>query len=132
MAPPAVELSLEQVEPAAARLPALLGLLKARDGRLAFALRLALICALTTLVVQTFQTPEAALTVYVAFFLNKPDRAESMLLSVVLTLLVTLIIGLTTLMAMLVVDAPLWRVLLMTLFSFGFLFIAFASKLRPL
>jgi multidrug resistance protein MdtO len=103
-----------------------------RPGRLAFAVRLALICALTTLVVEIYQTPDPALTVYVAFFFNKPDRAESVLLSVVFTILISFIIAIVIVMAMFVIDAPLWRVALMTAFSVGFLFVAFASKLRPL
>lgn len=113
-------------------LAALARLLGPRPGRFEFAIRLALICALTTLVVQIYQTPDAALTAYIVFFLNKPDRVESLILNAVMTLLITLIIGLVILMAMLVIDSPFWRVVLMTLFSFGFLFIAFASKLRPL
>src|SRR5215468_6646691 len=110
----------------------LLRLLGPRPGRLAFALRLALICALTTLMVEIYQTPDPALTVYVAFFLNKPDRVESLILSIVFTILISVIIGLVLLMAMVVVDAPLWRVALMSAFSICFLFVAFASKLRPL
>jgi multidrug resistance protein MdtO len=111
---------------------ALESLLGPRPGRLEFAVRLALICALTTLVVETYQTPDPALTVYVAFFVNKPDRVESVILSAVFLILISLLIGLTMLMAMLVIDAPLWRLALMTAFSMGFLFVAFASKLRPL
>src|SRR5262249_41203758 len=107
----------------------LLRLLGPRPGRLAFAVRLALICALTTLVVEIYQTPDAALTVYIAFFLNKPDRVESLILSIVFTILISVIIGLVLLMAMVVIDAPLWRVALMSGFSIGFLFVAFASKL---
>ena len=118
--------------PLIARFEALTPLLRPRPGRLEFAARLALICALTTLMVQIYQTPDAALTVYVAFFLNKPDRVESVMLSVVLTLLITVVVGLILFIAMLVVDEPMWRVAVMTAFSFGFLFIAFASKLRPL
>src|SRR5262249_60158214 len=90
-------------------LDGLLGLLGPRPGRLAFAARLALICALTTLVVETYQTPDLALTVYVAFFFNKPDRAESVLLSVVFTILISFIIALVIVMAMFVIDAPLAR-----------------------
>ena len=108
------------------------GLLAPRPGRLAFASRLALICALTTLVVQIYQTPDPALTAYVVFFLNKPDRVESLILDVVFTILITLIVGLIILLTMLVIDAPLWRVAVMSVFSVGFLFVAFASKLRPL
>ena len=113
-------------------LAGLLRLLRPRPGRWEFAVRLALICALTALVVEIYQTPDPALTVYVAFFLNKPDRVESLILSVVFTVLISVIIGLVLLMAMAVIDAPLWRVALMSAFSIGFLFVAFASKLRPL
>jgi multidrug resistance protein MdtO len=113
-------------------LAGLLRLLAPSPGRLHFAVRLALICALTTLVAEVYQTPDPALTTYVAFFVNKPDRVESLLLAIVMTILITVIIALIVLMAILVIDAPVWRVALMSAFSVGFLFIAFASKLRPL
>lgn len=109
-----------------------LRLLGPRPGRLAFAARLALICALTTLVVEIYQTPDPALTVYVVFFLNKPDRVESLMLDVALTILITVIVSLLMLLTMLVIDAPLWRVAVMSALSVGFLTLAFASKLRPL
>ena len=109
-----------------------LRLLGPRPGRLAFAARLALICALTTLVCEVYQTPDPALTVYVVFFLNKPDRVESLILDAALTILITVIVALLMLLTMLVIDAPLWRVAVMSGFSVGFLTIAFASKLRPL
>jgi multidrug resistance protein MdtO len=110
----------------------IVNLLRPRPGRLGFAARLALICALTTLVVEVYQTPDPALTVYVAFFLNKPDRVESLILDVALTILITVIVGLLMLLSMLVIDAPLWRVVVMGALSVGFLTLAFASKLRPL
>src|ERR1700730_13465507 len=78
-------------------------------GRLEFAVRLALICALTTLVVEIYQTPEPALTAYVAFFLIKFDRAASIIVSVVMLLLLTLIIGTLFLITVAVIDEPLWR-----------------------
>jgi multidrug resistance protein MdtO len=70
-----------------------LALLQPFPGRLEFAARLALICALTTLVVEVYQTPEAALTAYVAFFVMKRDRMESVVVSIVMTILISLIIG---------------------------------------
>ncbi len=48
-------------------------LLKAGPERWEFTTRLAVICALTTLVTQIYQTPEPALTAYVAFFLTGPS-----------------------------------------------------------
>jgi multidrug resistance protein MdtO len=100
-------------------------------GRLEFAVRLALICALTTLVVEIYQTPEPALAVYVVFFVMKPDRAASVVTSIVMTLLITLIVGLALALAVEVIEQPLWRVTAMTLVSFCLTFAASASKLKP-
>jgi multidrug resistance protein MdtO len=123
MAPPASETSR-------GRAMRLLGLLAPFPGRLEFSFRLALICALTALVCEIYQTPEPALTVYVAFFLIKPDRVSSVVLSLVLlgVLTVTLLIVLAA--ATVVADQPVWRVGTMTLLSFALIFLASASKLR--
>ena len=108
-----------------------LSLLRPFPGRLEFAARLALICALTTLVVEIYQTPDPALTAYVAFFVMKPDRTTSVILSVVMVLLISIIIGLVILVSMAVIDQPAWRVASMAMISFGLLFLASASKLKP-
>jgi multidrug resistance protein MdtO len=101
-------------------------------GRLPYAARLALICTLTALLALIYQTPAIALTAYIAFFLYKPDRMGSILTSIVMLALVTLIIGFIMLVAMAVADHPFWRVAGMALISFGMLFLASASKLRPI
>jgi multidrug resistance protein MdtO len=101
-------------------------------GRLAFALRLAIICSLVAIVAEVYQTPEIALTVYVAFFLNKPDRVSSLLLAVAFPIVLTLTISLLLLLAMHVLDYPGLRVLAMALISFSMMFLASASKLKPL
>jgi multidrug resistance protein MdtO len=109
----------------------LLRLLAPSPERWEFALRLALICALTALVVEFYQTPDPALTVYVVFFLNKPDRATSVLLNIVFLVLISIIISLTILVTMFVLDDPVWRVASMAAISFATLFLTSASKLRP-
>src|SRR5208337_3790471 len=101
-------------------------------GRLDFAVRLALICALTVLVVEIYQTPDPALTAYVAFFMMKPDRTTSVILSLVMLVLITLIISAMVLMTMSVMDVAFWRVTAMAAFSFCMLFVASASKLKPI
>jgi multidrug resistance protein MdtO len=100
-------------------------------GRLEFAVRLGLICALTTVVVEIYQTPEPALTIYVAFFVMKPDRAASVATSIVMLVLISFIVGLVLLLTMEVIEQPLWRVTAMTLVSFCLTFAASASKLKP-
>ncbi len=113
-------------------LPDIAQLLAPFPGRLEFALRVALICALTTLVAEIYQTPEPALTAYVVFFLNKPDRVESTVLAIAFLIIITLVIGLVFLAANIVIDEPALRVTAMTLISFVLLFLASSSKLKPL
>ena len=108
----------------------LLRLLLPFPGRLEFAVRLALICALTAFVTELYQTPDPALTVYVAFFLIKPDRVSSIILSLVLLGVLTITLLIVLAAAMTVADEPVWRVGVMSLLSFVLIFLASASKLR--
>ena len=107
-------------------------LMAPRTGRLELATRLAVICAITVLVVEIYQTPDAALTVYIVFFLNRDNRAVSLILNLILVVLITVLIGFVLLVAMVVIDDPMRRVISMTAISIAILFIASASKLRPL
>ena len=107
-------------------------LLRPFPGRLEFSIRLALACALTTLVVEIYQTPDPALTAYVAFFVMKRDRMESVIISIVLAILISLLVGMLILVATTVIDQPLWRMISIAVVSFGLLFLTSASKLRPL
>jgi multidrug resistance protein MdtO len=110
----------------------LLGLLAPRPGRVAFASRLALICALTVLVAEIYGTPEPALTTFLVFFLNREDRAGSIIMNLVLLVVMTVIIGSVIVLAAIVADDAMWRVVSMSVISFGLLFLASASKLRPI
>jgi multidrug resistance protein MdtO len=120
------------LERAQARLFDIVRLLAPQPGRLEMATRLAVICALTVLVVEIYQTPDQALSVYLVFFLNHADRTVSLIVNFVLLALVTVIIGFVLLIAMVVINDPMWRVVSMTAISIAILFVASASKLRPL
>jgi multidrug resistance protein MdtO len=124
-------MAIRALEPREGRFAELLPLLMPFPGRLEFAVRLALICALTTLVVEIYQTPDPALTAYVAFFLIKPDRATSVILSIAMLIVYSLTVGSVVLLATIIVDQPVWRVATMAGISVGLLFLASASKLRP-
>lgn len=106
--------------------------LEPRPGRLDFAIRLALICALTGLVTQIYQTPSAALTMYVAFYLNKSDRATSLVLNLIMVLLITIIIIIVFLAAKAVINDSMWRYVSIAAISLGMLFLTSASKLKPI
>jgi hypothetical protein len=106
--------------------------LEPRPGKVAFAFRIALICALTTLAVEIYQTPAAALTIYIVFFLNQKERATSIVLSLALLALLTVLIGLIFLIAIAAWNYAMWRVIAMSLAAFAFLFLASTSKLRAM
>ncbi len=105
-------------------------LLEATPGRLAFALRMALVCTLAALVTQVYGTPSPALTTYLSFFVFRPDRVASVLRAVALTLLFTAVLGLTVLVAQQVIDSSAWRFAAMAAISLALMFLASASKLR--
>ena len=109
----------------------ILALLGPSSVRREFATRQAVICALTALVVLFYQTPDAAVTVYQVFFLNRTDRASSLVTNVVMVLLMTVIIAMVIGVAMVVIDQPVWRVASIASLSFGLLFLTSASRLRP-
>ena len=125
-------MAVSAVEPRAALRTSWLRLLAPSPDRLEFTTRLALICALTTLVSEIYQTPDPALTTYIAFFFNRPERTPSLILSIALSIVITVVIALIFLVANLVADDPMWRVIAITVISFVFLFFASASKLRPI
>ncbi|ADP19148.1 fusaric acid resistance protein family protein 2 [Achromobacter xylosoxidans A8] len=112
-------------------LAALRRLLTPFPGRGEMTLRMTVICVLTALVASAYGTPEAALSVYVVFFLLRPDRVTSAVLSTALLVLVTLVIGLILLVTQASIDYPVLRVSAMTLLSIGLLYLTSASKLRP-
>jgi multidrug resistance protein MdtO len=124
MAPPAVESFV-------GRGVALWGLLRAFPGRAGFAVRLALICALSAGVSLLFRAPEAALAVYVVLFMNKPDRASSLLGSLALTVVISLVIVVMVGICALVLEHPAWRLANMVAVSLLLLWLVSASKLRP-
>ena len=86
MAPPASE----------APRPAALwqALLRPSRARAEMALRLAAICTLTVYVTEYYGTPEPALTAYLVFFLNRPDRTTSLILNLAFLVIITIVIAL--------------------------------------
>lgn len=109
----------------------ILKLLAPYPGRAEVATRIALICALTAFVTSAYGTPEAAISAYVVFFLNRPDRVLSVVLGSALLVLITIVVGLVMVVAMFALDDPLWRVACIAGLSLGLLFVTSASKLRP-
>lgn len=116
---------------AAPRPAEIVALLAPFPGRSALTTRMALICALTVLITSTYGTPEAAISAYIVFFINRSDRVSSVIGSVGAMVLVTVVVGLVLLVAMFSVNVPAVRLACMAVLSFAMLFLTSASKLRP-
>lgn len=125
MAPPAAE-------PLRRRPRDLVALLAPFPGRTAATTRIAAASTLTVLISAIYGTPEAAISAYVIFFINRADRTSSIVMSVAALVLVSIIIGLVILLADFTVDIPMLRVACMALVSAALLFLTSASKLRPI
>jgi multidrug resistance protein MdtO len=125
-------MALNADEPPSRYIAGLVELLALRPGRLEFAGRLGLICALTVLVTEIYQTPDPALTAYVVFFLNRGDRATSVIMSIAMVVVMSLSLGLIFIVMIAVLDDPMWRFISIALLSFALLFLGSASKLRPI
>ncbi len=106
-------------------------LLAPLPGRAAATTRITVACTLTVLVTSIYSTPEAAISAYMIFFVNRADRTSSIVMSVAALVLVSMIIGLVIWLADFSVDDPLRRVACMAVVSAAVLFLASASKLRP-
>ena len=98
-------------------------------GRGATALRVAAVSVLVVLVSMALKIPETAVSVFLVFFLQKPDSATTVLMCIALSILLPLIVGIVLLLAILTLDYPAARVAAMALMSFGILWLSSASKL---
>lgn len=123
MAPPAVS---------PLRTDGLRQLLRPFPGRSRQTWRLALTVALTCLFAELWQLPEPALAIYAVFFMWKPDRVLSTVLALALMAIAALLIGLVILLAILVLDDPMWRVATIALVAFGVSWLGSASRLKPI
>lgn len=106
-------------------------LLAPLPGRAAATTRIAAASTLTCLIAAIYGTPEAAISAYVIFFINRADRTTSIVMSVGMLVLVSLVVGLVIVLARFTLDSAMLRVACMAVVSAGLLFLTSASKLRP-
>lgn len=101
-------------------------------GRLAQAWRIALACALTTMMAAIYGIPEAAISCYLVFFVMKPDAAQGSLLAVALAVLVVLVVLLLFMITRWTIEIPALRVVAIATSSLILLYLGSASKLGEL
>ncbi|RIY41239.1 FUSC family protein [Neopusillimonas maritima] len=105
--------------------------LKPFEGRFETAWRIALICSLAALVFMTYGIPLVAIGCYLILFVMKPDPAESTLMAIGISVLVSIVVPVLVLLTNLAIDVPLWRMVIIAASSFLFLFLGAASQLGP-
>jgi multidrug resistance protein MdtO len=101
-------------------------------GRLARSLEISIACALVVLVSMTFQIPDPATSTYIIFFAAKEDLGLNILTSIILIVVVTVVIAITFGLALLSLNSPDGRILVIAAVSFITFFLGGASKLAPL
>jgi multidrug resistance protein MdtO len=79
-----------------------------------------------------FQIPEPALSTYLVFFAAKENSVANILTSSILIIVVTVVVAISFGLAVLSLNAPEGRILLLAAVSFAAFFLATASKLAPL
>lgn len=102
------------------------------EGRFDMAWRVAAQCSLASLVFMLYGIPLAAIGCYLILFLMKPDGAESTLMAIGVAVLVSLAVVLLLYLARWTIDDPMWRMVVIVVGSFVFLFIGAASLLGPI
>ncbi|GJG97640.1 FUSC family protein [Cupriavidus pauculus] len=131
MAQPAAEPRLPSAPSPWPGFAGLRALLAPFPGRSTATTRIAAASTLTALIAAMYGTPEAAISAYVIFFINRADRTSSIVMSVAMLVLITLIVGMVIGLANVTLDDPMLRVACMAVLSAALLFLTSASKLRP-
>lgn len=102
------------------------------DGRWQMTWRVAAQCAIATLVFMTYGIPMAALACYLLLFIMKPDSAETALMAIGITILLSLVVVIMFFLIRWTIEYPILRMTVLIGVSFLFLFLAVASKLGPI
>lgn len=108
--------------------------LKTEPGRFALTWRIAVLCALMAAFAMLYQIPESAISCYLIIFLMKPDATLNMVLSVALTIIVCLVVGLLFVITDLTVNSGLLRMIGIFVSSYIFVYLGarFKSELGNL
>jgi multidrug resistance protein MdtO len=101
-------------------------------GRSARALEISFVCMIVVIISMMFQIPDPATSTYLVFFAAKDNSVANILTSIILIIVVTVVVALSFGVALLSLNAPEGRILLIAALAFAAFFLATASKLAPL
>jgi multidrug resistance protein MdtO len=101
-------------------------------GRAARAVEISIVCALVVLVSMTYGIPDPATSTYLVFFAAKEDCGEGIIANIALVIVVTIVVAIAFGFALLSLNSPEARILVLGGWTFAMFFLASASKLAPL
>lgn len=107
-------------------------LIEPHPGRLARALEISFVCMIVVIISMMFQIPDPAVSTYLVFFAAKDNSVANILTSIILIIVVAVVVAISFGMALLSLNAPEGRILLIAAVAFAAFFLATASKLAPL
>ena len=105
--------------------------LKPFDGRLAMTWRTAVVCSLAAGVFMVYEVPLVAIGCYLVMFLAKPNAQENVVVAVAISMLVSIVVLLLLGLTSLAIEVPMWRMVIIAVGSYLFVFIGAASALGP-
>lgn len=100
-------------------------------GRAATTWRVAALCALMAFVAMLYGIPESAISCYLILFVMKPDPLESIAMGLAVSILVSVVVGVIILILPLALESSLFRMSVLVVSSYAFLWFGSASKLGP-
>lgn len=100
-------------------------------GRVATTWRVAVLCALMAFVAMLYGIPESAISCYLILFVMKPDPLESIAMGLAVSILVSGVVGVIILILPLALESSLFRMSVLVISSYAFLWLGSASKLGP-
>ncbi len=102
------------------------------EGRLSRTLEIAVVCMIVVIVSMMHQIPEPAISVYLIFFVAKENSGLNIVMSLALIVVITLVVALSMGLAILMLNAPEGRVVVLACVAFASFFLGASSKLAPL
>ncbi|WP_436640862.1 FUSC family protein [Microbaculum sp. FT89] len=103
--------------------------LQPAPGRAGMAWRVALLCSLVAATAMVLKIPESAISCYLVIFLMKPDAVQTSVTAIGLVLLATLVVVLMIPIIDATIDSAAWRLTVMFVASYIFLFLGSATPL---
>ncbi len=102
------------------------------EGRLARTLEIAFIVMMVVIVSMMYQIPEPAISAYLIFFVAKENSGLNILMGLVLIVVITLVVAIAFGLAILTLNAPEGRIVVLACVAFLAFFLGASSKLAPL